>query len=525
MSSTIAESGRKLGIVGGLGPLASADVFFKIVKATSASSDVEHSPVIFEQRPFKGAGAGSRATTERKLYIFDLIRDFERRGVTMVVLPCFLSHTFIDELKANTRLPIVDIVEAVRSHVQRKFPDARRIGVLASDYVREKCLFERYFAAPRFEVVHPRTDSDIDAVTEAIYGPDGIKSGNLRGRPLALLRAACKSLVEQGVDVIVPGMTEIALVGEEIGRLQVPLVDSNMAYAQHVVASRPGTTTPVFKVGVVGGVGPAATVDFLDKIVRHTPASRDQDHIKLLVEHNPQIPDRTENLISEGPDPTVSLYATCKKLEDGDADIIAIPCNTAHAFVERIQPYLAIPIVNMLTVTVRYLREAFPGLRNIGVLATSGTIDSGVYRQALESQGLRQVSPGAALQARVMDAIYGAHGVKAGFTSGRCREDIVAAIEGLIAQGVEVIILGCTELPILLPAGEFVGRNGARVQLVDPTEILARQCIAYAKDAPRYAQAPDASYAAPLSARHLPHVAYTAPQAFLADSVAPDRND
>src|SRR5581483_3563679 len=144
---------------------ASADVFFKIVKATSASSDVEHSPVIFEQRPFKGAGAGSRATTERKLYIFDMIRDFERRGVTMVVLPCFLSHTFIDELKANTRLPIVDIVEAVRSHVQRKFPDARRIGVLASDYVREKCLFERYFAAPRFEVVHPRADGDIDPVT------------------------------------------------------------------------------------------------------------------------------------------------------------------------------------------------------------------------------------------------------------------------------------------------------------------------------------------------------------------------
>lgn len=172
-----------------------------------------------------------------------------------------------------------------------------------------------------------------------------------------------------------------------------------------------------------------------------------------------------------------------KKLEDGGADIIAIPCNTAHAFVDRIQPYLGIPIVNMLTLTVRYLRESFPGLRDVGVLATSGTIGSGVYQEALESQGLHQIAPGAALQARVMDAIYGKNGVKAGFTTGQCQQDIIAAVEGLIADGVDVVILGCTELPILLPAGEFVDRNGGRVQLVDPTEVLARQCIAYAKGA------------------------------------------
>ena len=482
MSATVGDSKRKLGIVGGLGPLASADVFFKIVKATPASSDAEHADVIFEQHPFKGAGTGSRATTERKLYVFDMIRRFEKRGVTTVVLPCFLSHTFIDELRANTSLSIVDIVEAVKGHVQRKFPNAKRIGVLASDYVREKRLFERYFNAPEFEIVYPREVGNIDAVTEAIYGSDGIKSGKLHGRPLTLLRAASESLIEQGADVIVPGMTEIALVIEEIGLFQAPLIDSNMVYAQHVVSGTLRSTTPVFKVGVVGGVGPAATVDFLDKVVRHTPASRDQDHIKLLVEQNPQIPDRTENLVSEGIDPTVSLYATCKKLEEGDADIIAIPCNTAHAFVDRIQPYLGIPIINMLTVTVRYLRDAFPGLRDVGVLATSGTIESGVYQNALESQGLHQVTVGAALQARVMAAIYGKHGVKAGFTSGQCHEDIVAAVEGLMREGIEVIILGCTELPLLLPAGEFIGASGARVQLVDPTEVLAKQCVAYAKN-------------------------------------------
>ena len=104
-----------------------------------------------------------------------MIRDFERRGVTIVVLPCFLSHTFLDELKANTSLGIVDIVEAVRARLRRKYPSATRIGVLASDYVREKRLFEGYFA-PQYEIVHPRSLNDIDLVTDAVYGEDGIKA-------------------------------------------------------------------------------------------------------------------------------------------------------------------------------------------------------------------------------------------------------------------------------------------------------------------------------------------------------------
>lgn len=483
MTSGNADHKRKFGIVGGLGPLASADVFFKLVKATPASTDAEHFDAIFQQSPFRSSGSGSAATTERKLYVFEMIRDFEKRGVTTIVLPCFLSHTFIDELRANTSLQIVDMVEAVRSHVRRKFPGASRIGVLASDYTREKRLFEHYFAAPEFEVIHPRCHERSDPVTEAVYGSDGIKSGNLRGRPAELLRKACEDLIEQGAEVIVPGMTEIALVADEIGLLDVPLVDANLVYAQYVVSGGYAAPAHAFKVGVVGGVGPAATVDFLQKIVRNTPAARDQDHIKLLVEQNPQIPDRTGNLIGDGTDPTVSLYATCKRLEDGDADIIAIPCNTAHAFVERIQPYLGIPIVNILTVTVGYLRETYPTLRDIGVLATSGTIESGVYRKALESQDFRQVTPSPALQERVMESIYGKHGVKAGYTKGKCQEDIAAAMEELIAEGVEVVVLGCTELPLLLTGSEFAGKSGARVRLVDPTDVLARRCIAYALSA------------------------------------------
>jgi len=136
-------------------------------------------------------------------------------------------------------------------------------------------------------------------------------------------------------------------------------------------------------------------------------------------------------------------------------------------------------------VTARYLRESFPGLRSVGVLATTGTLASGVYEKALESHGLRQVVPAPALQARVMDAIYGKEGVKAGFTAGQCQQDLAAAIDGLIAEGVEVIVLGCTELPLLLREPYVIGANGARVSVIDPTDVLAIQCVACATVPPR----------------------------------------
>jgi aspartate racemase len=479
MAATAQDTRRSYGIIGGLGPLASADVFFKLMQAMAAGGDIEQADVIFEQHPFRqsrGDGRASTATTERKRYVFDMIRDFEKRGVGAVVLPCFLSHTFIDELRANTALPIIDMMAALAGHVRREYPHATRIGVLASDYTRESGLFERYFPAPAFEVIHARAVDGVNPVAEAVYGADGIKRGHLGDRPLQLLAQAARDLAAQGAQVILPGLTGVALAAHAVGALPAPLVDSNRVYARSVAEGRREAAAKPFKVGVVGGVGPAATVDFMQKIVRNTPAARDQEHIKVHVEQNPQIPDRTENLIGHGPDPTIALYATCKKLEDGGADLIAIPCNTAHAYVERIQSSLAIPIVNMLTVTVQSIRRRFPELKQVGLLATSGTLGSGVYQRALEEQGLRQLAPSPAAQERVMEAIYGREGVKAGHTEGRCQDDIRAGLDDLARQGAQVVILGCTELPLLLPFAEL--RLGdASVVLVDPTDTLARRCV------------------------------------------------
>jgi aspartate racemase len=237
----------------------------------------------------------------------------------------------------------------------------------------------------------------------------------------------------------------------------------------------------VFRVGIVGGVGPAATVDFMNKIIRNTEAARDQEHLKLVVEHNPQIPDRTDSLIGTGPDPTVAIYSACKKLEADDADLIAIPCNTAHAFVERIQPYLSIPIVNMLFETIAYVGKHHSDCKTLGLLATSGTVASRVYHDAVADTGFTLIVPDQAHQGKVTRAIYGEQGVKAGYTEGICREDLMQAIEHLVSCGAQAIILGCTELPLMMAQNDSFPVLGKKVVVLDPTEILARKCVSLAR--------------------------------------------
>jgi aspartate racemase len=371
----------------------------------------------------------------------------------------------------------VNIMEALRAHIERRYSEVKKIGVLTSDYVRKHGLFERYFDPQRWQLVYPSEEIQRDALMPAIYGEQGIKSGSLQGQSIDFLERACRDLLAQGAEIIAPGFTEIPIVAEALGERGLPVIDVNQVYARHAVDFGGEASIRPFKIGVVGGVGPAATVDFLDKIVRNTQARRDQEHIKVVVEQNPQIPDRTENLIGEGADPTVALYATCKKLEADEADLIAIPCNTAHAFVERIQPYLAIPIINMLYETVEHIRRNYPERQEIGLLATSGTIASRVYHDIIAKAGLHLKVPDEENQAKVMASIYGPKGVKAGFTEGSCRDDLLAALTHLVQNGAEVVILGCTELPLLLAQNDDFKVAGARIVLLDPTEILARKCV------------------------------------------------
>ena len=448
----------RFGVIGGLGAQGAGDVYAKFIDALSANGRRTGADVIFDAQPFIDAASddGPRMTA-RKLHVFDAIRRLAALQAECVLLPCFLSQSFLEELRPEIGVPVVDLMEALHRHLAQHHPAQTRLGVLAPDSVRRSGVFEHAFAAARWTLLYP--------------------SSTLSSLTLDGLEAACRDLLAQGAEVILPGSMEIPQLIEALRERGLPVLDCNRAYAAHAAESTPCAVPRPFKIGVVGGVGPAATVDFLDKLVRNTPAGADQEHFKVVVEMNPQIPDRTAHLIGEGVDPTLSLYAACKRLEDDGASLITIPCNTAHAFVGRIQPALSIPIVNMLQETVAFVRQHYPQYRRIGLLATRGTIRSRVYHAIVEAAGLELLVPDEAEQARVMNAIYGEKGVKAGFTEGECRDDLLQALAHLVGRGAEVVLLGCTELPLLLAQDEAFVVGDARVVLLDPTEILARRCV------------------------------------------------
>lgn len=472
---------QRFGVIGGLGAPAAADVVSKLVRHGCTPSDI-----VVEPQPFAGADladSDAASLNARKLFVFDAIRRLEQRAVDAVILPCFISHSFLDELKPETRLPIVDLMAALRAHVEQRYPHAARIGVLSSDAVRARGLFETYFAASRWQLVYPRADVQRDCLMPAICGAQAIASGQPAGESVDRLENACRDLIAQGAELIVPGFSDSLFI-DALAERGLPVIDVSEVHARYAIEVGGEAAPRPFKIGIVGGVGPAATVDFLDKIVRNTKACRDQEHIKVVVEQNPQIPDRTANLIADGADPTLALYAACKRLEADDASLIAIPCNTAHAFVERIQPALSIPIVNMLAATVDYLRTHHPERSVVGLLATSGTLASRVYHDIVARTELTLLVPSEENQARVMRSIYGEHGIKAGFTDGECRDDLLAALHELVARGAQVIILGCTELPLLLAQNDDFNVGGQSIVLLDPTEILARTCVSLAGASP-----------------------------------------
>lgn len=469
----------RLGIVGGLGALAGADLLNRIVQSTPVRSEGDHRELVFHQKPLREPVSPKEphySPTLRKLYVFDTLSRMEREGCDAALLPCFVTHSFLHELEDELELKLVSMTEAIAAAVAQLAPKPQRIGVIATPFVRENGLFESLFSTDA-RVVYPTADLE-SAVMEAVYGSDGFKTGNRSAAVLTPINAALASLSEQGATVFVPGLSELPLL---LHQLDMPdgmtAIDTAAVYAEHALQETRPERRRRFKVGVVGGVGPAATVDFLSKLVRGTEAACDQDHIKVLVEQNPQIPDRTDNLVGKGTDPTVALYSTCKKLERGGADILVIPCNTAHAYVDRIQRHLDVPIISILSAATDHIKEASPTTRTVGILGTDGTICSGMYQRALEEAGLCHIVPDDEHQSLVMESIYGAAGVKAGYTEGLCKEQITRVFSHLVARGAEAVILGCTELPLIVTAGADV--LGALP--VDPTNVLALKCVKLAK--------------------------------------------
>lgn len=222
-------------------------------------------------------------------------------------------------------------------------------------------------------------------------------------------------------------------------------------------------------IGIIGGMGPLATSDLFRKIVLNTEAVSDQEHLKILVYNDTDIPDRTAAILHGGADPVSELILCAKALEKMGADLLIMQCNTAHYFHFRVQNSVNIPVLHMINITCNVLRER--NISKAGLLATDGTIQSGIYQDVFSDSGIELMEPTKEEQPFIMDMIY--KGVK----SGRWDYDtssVRKSMEKLLNRGAETLILGCTELPLAMEMYRM------DYPATDPTLELARAAISAA---------------------------------------------
>jgi aspartate racemase len=229
-------------------------------------------------------------------------------------------------------------------------------------------------------------------------------------------------------------------------------------------------------IGILGGMGPEATIDLYTKIVKGTKVKKDQDHLRILIDNNPKIPDRTLAIKKKGPSPLPQLIRSAKILENAGADFIIIPCVTAHCYLKPLQKRIKIPILHLIEISVQYLKTGWKGISKIGLLATTGTIQTGLFQKALSHTGIGVVLPDPEIQENwVMEAIYGKQGIKVMGPTENSRRLVLKASEKLVHLGAQAIIAGCTEVPLVLKDGDL------SVPLIDPISILAKAAIERAK--------------------------------------------
>lgn len=227
-------------------------------------------------------------------------------------------------------------------------------------------------------------------------------------------------------------------------------------------------------VGILGGMGPAATADFYSKLIRLTPAMRDQDHLRVVMWADPTVPSRQEALLHGGEDPAPSLRNGVRTLVACGAEIVVCPCNTAHAYLPAIVADEPVQFINMVTATVDVVRRAHPGCR-VGVLATDGALAAGLYQNALAEAGLGAVLLSERSQASLMELV---DAVKAGDAGSRVKGWLKELLDEFLEHDVDAVIAGCTEISMLLDGTRTDG-----IRIVDPAVALARATVGRSRGA------------------------------------------
>jgi aspartate racemase len=225
-------------------------------------------------------------------------------------------------------------------------------------------------------------------------------------------------------------------------------------------------------IGILGGMGPEATIDLFYKIIKSTPAEKDQDHLRIIIDNNPKIPDRTAAILGREESPLPALQETAQNLEKAGADFIIIPCNTAHSFLSSIQESVKIPILNMIEETAKETQKRISQIKKVGLLASIGIYKTEIYHRYFNKFNIEVMSPEEKDKEEIMKVIYA---VKAGNLSEEIKKNILKIAQKLIDKEAEVIIAGCTEIPLILKEGDV------SVPIIDPTQVLAKAAVRKAR--------------------------------------------
>lgn len=230
-------------------------------------------------------------------------------------------------------------------------------------------------------------------------------------------------------------------------------------------------------IGVLGGMGPLATLDFLRKLIASTPAQRDQDHVPTVVWNVPQIPDRQRALAGTGESPLPALLHGIAQLNVAGATRIVIPCNTAHAWFDALAAASPAPLIHIIQASLDALEAASaPSGAVVGLIATRGTLDAMLYQPHLKARGI----PFVVNTPEELDSLFtpGCYAVKRGELE-RGGKLLEQAAQRLVERGAARLVLACTEVPV----GLAHIASGLQAISVDPTQALADACLAYWRQA------------------------------------------
>ncbi len=231
-------------------------------------------------------------------------------------------------------------------------------------------------------------------------------------------------------------------------------------------------------VGILGGMGPEATMSFFKRIIELTVASNDQEHIPMLIDNNVLIPDRTAYLLGEDENPLMHILKSAMKLEMMGTDLIVMPCNTAHYFYDDITKFVKTPFINMIDGVAKHIKQNF-NTTKVGLLATGGTYSSEIYSNTFKKYDIDIVTPCVEVMKELMSIISE---IKKG-NKEECYKELKKIVLNLKEQDVEIVVLGCTELSLIhgsLTEDDQIRKEN--INLIDPMDILARRVVMLASE-------------------------------------------